>query len=347
MRFGYLFLAAAMFALAACEDPKENGPEPGQDPNVDINYWSIHELAPKGVKSIIGESYTVNYDNAGRITSYVTDYITTTYSYNSKGLPVTIVSEQTYGEEHYTTTQTFEYNNTGKFCPYPMGPGNIFHILDNGLVPDLSKVTWASDEEDTIVMEYKFKGDQLTVSTSGGNRTKPDSLGNMVPVVYDDLVFEYKGTYPYQIELDHEFLGPITYQENGMFDSYVEGLYSWEAGFEGIIISHRTFTVNKNFNNVMLLDKLERKDYITFMKDSVPTTELYDVTTTICTYDEKGNLVQGETTHTQDDCDHMITTYNYTFDNKGNWIKVDATNQNLTHPKKSNSWSEERQIIYY
>ena len=341
MKFKYLFLAAAMFAVAACEDPQENGLEPEQDPSGDVNYWYIHGLAPKGVKSIATQGYTENYDNAGRITSFVSDNSSTTYTYNSKGLPATIVSTDIYDGKEYSTTQAFEYNNFGAFCPYPMGPGHVFHLWENGLVPDLSKVTWTSEEDGTIVMEYKFEGNELIISTSGGNRTMPDSLGNMVPVVYDDLVFEYRGAYPYQISLEHEFLGPMTYQENGMFDSYVEGFYSWTPGFEGFVTTHRTRTASKDFKNMMLMTREVSKYFNDGEADP------YDIETIVCSYDEKGNLLREEVTHTQEGCDHIITNYNYTFDSKGNWIKVDASNQNLNYPDWSNDWSEERQISYY
>ena len=164
MRIKHLFFMAvtAAFAFAACEDPIE-----GNDPGTvtgDGNFWTTYNLAPKGVKSITENGFTENYDQNGRLISTSRDDDTYTYTYNAEGY----VSKIEYESEHVgNTTTTFEFNNGDKFCPIPMGPGNIFHIFESGLVKGLSKVTLQEDDS-TTVMEYKFKGNTLTVSTSGG-----------------------------------------------------------------------------------------------------------------------------------------------------------------------------------
>lgn len=335
----YLLAAAAILAVAAC-DTETDAPE--QENQANGNYWSIHGLVPKGIKSIGSDYYTENYDSNGRLTSYSSqDGGSATYTYNSDGYPATIVTKESYDGVLYTTRQTFEYKNGSKFCPYPMGPGNIFHIFENGLAQGLSKVTWNSEEYGTTVMEYKFDGDKLTVSTSGGNRTMIDSLGREVPLVYDDLVIEYKGDYPYRFSQEHEFIGPLTYQANGMFDTYVEGFYSWNPMYAGVVTMERTRTVNKNFKDRMLIDREVSKYYNEGESDP------YDIETIVYNYNEHGDEIREEVTHTAEHADHIIMNYEYVYDDKGNWIKMTANIQNLNYPDYNNTWSSERQIVYY
>ena len=135
---------------------------------------------------------------------------------------IIIESEEDFNGTMVASTQKLEYDNGNKFCPLPIGPGKVFHIFEMGLTKGLSKVTFENEDYGTIVMEYKFKGDNLTISTSGGKeRLYDDSM------VYDDIIIEYEGNYPRYTRDEHEFIGPITYQANGQFDTYVEGFFSW------------------------------------------------------------------------------------------------------------------------
>ncbi len=326
----------AAFAFAACEDPID-----GNDPGTvtgDGNFWTTYKLAPKGVKSITENGFTDSFDKDGRIISTSSEEETTTYTYNAQGYILKIEYESNWGN----TTTTFEFNNGDKFCPIPMGPGNIFHIFENGLVKGLSKVTLQEDDS-TTVMEYKFKDNTLTFSTSGGYWTY-DTANQKVYERYEDIVFEYKDNYPYSLIGEHEFIGPITYQANGQFDTYVEGFYSWDEDYPGFITTHRTRTVNKNFKDKLLIEKEVGKYYNT------GEAEPWNIETITYTYNEKGDVISETTTNTASYSEDYLTTYEYEYDAKGNWTKRTST-MTVTRPsqpeQEPRTWTSERQISYY
>lgn len=342
MRFKYLFLmaATAVLSFTACEDP-DNGDDANGQNGGDSNFWATYQLAPKGVKSIAQDNLTDYFDKNGRLTSTVTSYGQTSYTYNAQGYVSKIVSQEDYGEGQISqSTQTLEYNNGDKFYPIPMGPGNVFHVYERGLTKGLSKVTFQGDDIGTITMEYKFQGDTLTISTSGGTLTMIDSLGQEVPMVYDDIVFEYDGNYPRYTTSEHEFIGPMTYQSNGQFDTYVEGFYSWTN--PDFVTLKRTRTVNKNFKDKLLTEKEESIYYND--GESTP----YDIETITFSYNDKGDVIKETDTHTAQFSENVETTYEYVYDSKGNWTKCTSTMITIGHPEiDPRIWTSERTITYY
>lgn len=332
-----LFMAAtALFAFTACEDPV-NGDDPENGGNGDANFWTTYQLVPKGVKTIVNDNFTDNYDSKGRLISSVSTWSTTTYTYNSAGYVSKIESEEDFNGTMVASTQKLEYDNGNKFCPLPIGPGKVFHIFEMGLTKGLSKVTFENEDYGTIVMEYKFKGDNLTISTSGGKeRLYDDSM------VYDDIIIEYEGNYPRYTRDEHEFIGPITYQANGQFDTYVEGFFSWDSAYAGQVTMERTRTVNKNFKDKLLVEKEVSKYYND--GESTP----YDIETITFSYNDKGDVIKETATHTIENSESSETTYEYEYDSKGNWTKCTGTMRILNvsgiDPR---SWTSERTITYY
>lgn len=328
--------ATALFAFTACEDPV-NGDDPENGGNGDANFWTTYQLAPKGVKTIVNDNFTDNYDSKGRLISSVSTWSTTTYTYNSAGYVSKIESEEDFNGTMVASTQKLEYDNGNKFCPLPIGPGKVFHIFEMGLTKGLSKVTFENEDYGTIVMEYKFKGDNLTISTSGGKeRLYDDSM------VYDDIIIEYEGNYPRYTRDEHEFIGPITYQANGQFDTYVEGFFSWDSAYAGQVTMERTRTVNKNFKDKLLVEKEVSKYYND--GESTP----YDIETITFSYNDKGDVIKETATHTIENSESSETTYEYEYDSKGNWTKCTGTMRILNvsgiDPR---SWTSERTITYY
>lgn len=328
--------ATALFAFTACEDPV-NGDDPENGGNGDANFWTTYQLAPKGVKTIVNDNFTDNYDSKGRLISSVSTWSTTTYTYNSAGYVSKIESEEDFNGTMVASTQKLEYDNGNKFCPLPIGPGKVFHIFEMGLTKGLSKVTFENEDYGTIVMEYKFKGDNLTISTSGGKeRLYDDSM------VYDDIIIEYEGNYPRYTRDEHEFIGPITYQANGQFDTYVEGFFSWDSAYAGQVTMERTRTVNKNFKDKLLVEKEVSKYYND--GESTP----YDIETITFSYNDKGDVIKETVTHTAQYSENTETTYEYEYDSKGNWTKCTGTMRILNvsgiDPR---SWTSERTITYY
>lgn len=337
----YLLAAVAMLAISACDNEQSTENDPSVEG--DSNFWYVNGMVSKGIKSITNDygNYTVteNYDSDGRLTSYVTPDGNVTYTYNSNGLPVKIVDNEQYGDKKNTSTTTFEYNNSSKFCPIPMSPGNIFHIFEQGLLPGLSKVTFYLGDEGSAVMEYKFQGDKLTVTTTCKNMTMWDDKGEEVPAEYDDIIFEYEGNYPYKYSGEHEFLGPLTYQDNGMFDKYIEGFYSWQT--PGFVTMKRTRTISKTSKKFMLVEKETDEWYND--GESKP----YDIETIVFTYNDKGDVIKEEITHTAEYAENSITSYEYEYDSKGNWTKMSGNIKKVGETEPYNSWTQERKVIYY
>ena len=338
MRIKHLLLmaVAANFAFTACEDTV-NGDDVNGENCGDANFWATYQLAPKGVKSIAQDNFTDNYDSKGRLISSVSTWSTTTYTYNSAGYVSKIESEEDYNGTMVASTQKLEYDNGNKFCPLPIGPGKVFHIFEMGLTKGLSKVTFENEDYGTIVMEYKFKGDNLTISTSGGKEILYDDS-----MVYDDIIIEYEGNYPRYTRDEHEFIGPITYQANGQFDTYVEGFFSWDSAYAGQVTMERTRTVNKNFKDKLLVEKEVSKYYND--GESTP----YDIETITFSYNDKGDVIKETVTHTAQYSENTETTYEYEYDSKGNWTKCTGTMRILNvsgiDPR---SWTSERTITYY
>ena len=338
MRIKHLLLmaVAANFAFTACEDTV-NGDDVNGENGGDANFWATYQLAPKGVKSIAQDNFTDNYDSKGRLISSVSTWSTTTYTYNSAGYVSKIESEEDFNGTMVASTQKLEYDNGNKFCPLPIGPGKVFHIFEMGLTKGLSKVTFENEDYGTIVMEYKFKGDNLTISTSGGKeRLYDDSM------VYDDIIIEYEGNYPRYTRDEHEFIGPITYQANGQFDTYVEGFFSWDSAYAGQVTMERTRTVNKNFKDKLLVEKEVSKYYND--GESTP----YDIETITFSYNDKGDVIKETVTHTAQYSENTETTYEYEYDSKGNWTKRTGTMRILNVSGiEPRSWTSERTITYY
>lgn len=344
-----LFMAAtALFAFTACEDPESiNGNDPdnnGKDPANATNFWYSYGLAPAGIKSIESEGYSETYDAKGRLISIQAPYGSTTVTYNEQGLPTQTVSEEGQGQDKVTTTMTYEYGNTGKFCPAPMSPGNIYHIFQQGLVPNLSKVTFNNHPYyGDVVMEYKFQGNKMTLVTTGG--TEFNERQERVPAEWEDVEMEYDGAYPKLLTNEHEFIGPITYQDNGMFDTYIEGFFSWDSLYPGFVTQRKTYTVSKSRQDMMLVDKLVIDWY------NEGEASPYNVQTTTYTYNEHGDVTREVETNTEEYSEDYLTTYEYEYDAKGNWTKSTSTSIRTRPNDDTNPeprvYVNERTITYY
>ena len=369
MRIKHLLImaAAAMFAIAACEDPEPiNGNDPanngkdttatnnGRDPfrpgrdttKVTTNYWYGQNTALRGIKSIVQEDDTEEYDSHGRLISTSSSNGETSYTYNLFGLLTKVTTtEMNWDSTTITYSETLEYGNTGKFCPVPMGPGSVFHIYWQGLAPGLSKITFENHPYNgDVVMEYKFQGDTLLVITTTGG-TMLDSLGNEVPAEWDDIEIEYAGAYPYRLANEHEFIGPITYQENGMFDTYIEGFFSWDPNYPGFVTQKTTRTVSKSRQDIMLVEK----EVIEMYNDGEPAP--WNIQTRTYTYNEHGDEISEAETNDGTYGEDYLTTYEYEYDAKGNWTKVTTTFVRTRPEDTDNStlrtYTQERTITYY
>lgn len=306
------FALAATLCLVSCNK------DDFADENT--NWWYRSQLGPKGVKSITDDyGNTTIYNQNGTVASEKQEGYEAKFTYNKDGLLTESNSTQVLNGKTITSVWKFEYNNKGKFVPRPIGVGSIFHVYLLGLVPDLSKVTIQDSEAGNCVMEYTFSGDKMTMTTTGG------AYGP-----YEPVVVEYKGNYPNSCETDMEFFGPITYQENGMFDTYTEGFIN-----EGQKTTTRTFHVLKGRNDMMLTEKMVDISW------GETTTDTY-------TYNEHGDQILSESV-TAHEKSRSETTYEY--DSKGNWVKAEWVHS--YYDTSAGKWVERnrstqtRKIEYY
>ena len=340
MRKLLFILAAAALCVVACkkDDNQNNG-------SVDGNYWTIHNNAAKGIKTVVQDNVTYNFDKDGRLVSQKTQYDETLYTYNSDGFP-TKVTAKTFDDKGTVlseSTNTYEYGNKGKWTPVPMGPGNVMHIFMQGLYNGLSKVTMTGTWCGDAVMTYKFNGNKLTISTTATEAPKP----------FEDLVFEYDGAYPVHSKRAPVGTGEfgeemaMTYQANGMFDTYQENFLT-----DGIVYMERTTTVNKSIKTVMCADSEVSKYWNLNYNDkgtAISKKELYRTETITYTYNEHGDCTSETTINDEEGSWDYLTTYEYEYDSKGNWTKCTST-MTVTRPANAQEpqvFTTNRTIQYY
>lgn len=337
-----LFAAAALCMVACKKDDN------GGNGSADGNYWTIHNTVAKGIKSVEMDNYAYYFDKDGREIGSKSSYGESSITYNSDGFPTRIESKDIQdGKVTSTEVQTFEYGNKGKWTPVPMGPGNVFHIYMQGLYNGISKVTWTGGYNDGAVMEYKFNGNKLTVTTTSPDAERGD---------FEDIVFEYDGAYPTHYKRAPvgtgefgEEIGPLTYQANGMFDQYKENFLT-----DGIVYQETIINVSKKFKNVMQAESEVRKSYnLNFNDDgkAVSQRELYRTSTNTYTYNEQGDVVSetNKNLPADDMSEDYLYTYEYEYDAKGNWTKC-TTTMTVTRPANASEprvYTQERKIQYY
>lgn len=310
----FLFCAALCSSFfTSCDLEKLANNDNNKEDKSDINWWFRANLAPyDSVQSIKTEYGETRYDKQGRLTTFIRPFgddmeSVTTYEYNSDNLPIKKIEEGPYSN----STIEYEYNNKGKFCP---ASGMDIHFYSCGLIPNLSKMKITYNDGSVRTSTFTFDTDgNLTIISKEGE--------------FGDTVFvTYKDNYPYKYEGEFDFVGPVTYQANGMIDSYTEGY----KGGDGEIYSTRNYFYRKDFKNAMLVDRWEDKE------DKLNAYTTFE-------YDENGNVIKETYTEERNGSKRdNVTTYSYKFDSKGNWIEC-AT----TYPGSNQPSIETRTILYY
>ena len=199
--------------------------------------------------------------------------------------------------------------------------GYLCDVFENGLYPGLSKWTH-TDEYAQEVTQYSFQGDTLTIHFTSDNPQES----------YNDILVRYDGAYPVSACSDYDTLGILTYQENGMFDTFVDGSYD-----NGELYKLRTITVNCKYGNRML----KEREVIQYFNGEFSRTE-----TTVYTYNKHGDCILEESTNSLWEEQNSRLETSYIYDSKGNWtkrydIRVFDTETNPV------SFVSEREIKYY
>ena len=316
-----MFCLAAAVLFTACGPDAFDG---------DGNWWTRMNMAT-GVKSITevstyeggSSTTTYEYDKAGKLVKLMDEWNEEVYTYNADGLIAKFVqTSKGAGGSNATYSRTYTYGDANKDRYLPrqvMGGGMPMHLDRAGLLPGLVKIETDSNGEKTVI-EFSFKGDVLTIKGTGKNEW--DNY---------ETTCEYAGAYPNKAQNQYEFMGPITYYENGMIKSYREGFLDEE----GAITTDRT-TTYKNFENKL---NLQEKMVEVFTGGGQ--------TTVTRTYDKYGNLIK-ELNEYQDADSHNseYLECSYEYDNKGMWTKMTSKWVN-NNGQVYNQSTVTRTIVYY
>ena len=130
---------------------------------------------------------------------------------------------------------------------------------------------------------------------------------------------------------DYDTLGLLSYQENGMFDTFVDGYYE-----NGELYKLRTVTVNRKFGNRMLKEREVIQYFGEFSRTE----------TSVYTYNGRGDCILEESTNSLWEEQNSRLETSYTYDSKGNWTKRYDKRifDTETYPV---SFVSEREIKYY
>lgn len=322
----FLLAVLAVTALLSCSNDefKHEGAEEPEEYVNPVNYWYRAGMVSAGIRSIGDIADTVFYDQDGRRILSKNARHEWVYTYNSDGLPVSVVEQMhdAVGNPITIATDTYEYANEGRFIPMTGFFGYLCDVFENGLYPGLSKWTH-TDEFAQEVTQYSFQGDTLTIHFTSDNPQES----------YNDILVRYEGAYPVSACSDYDTLGLLSYQENGMFDTFVDGCYD-----NGELYKLRTVTVNRKFGNRMLKDR----EVIQYFNGEFSRTE-----TTVYTYNGRGDCILEESTNSLWEEQNSRLEQSYIYDSKWNWTKqnnIRIFDSNTTNPV---SFVTEREIKYY
>lgn len=311
----FLLLGAflAFSLVTSCE--KENSSNDDPNDGGGTNWWYRAAMGPEGVKSItcVGDyDDIVKFDKDGKIT-YRKEWSTeTTYEYDSNNYLIKTIETT---QKNTPIETLYEYKNKGKFVPT-----ETFHWKDMGLVPELSRTVNLSNGDTTSVSSFNFLA----------NGNLEIELTDKYHIYRDTIV--YNGAYPTEYyDGRWMYIGPCTYQANGMFDVYKEGFHAPGQQAENA----RTYYFSKEFSAKMLI-----------IKDEEITPK--DRSETKYEYDSKGNPVKITRNYYGTSPEYntvAVTTYQYSYDKNDNWtsrtVHYTETNQ------QDNEYEETRIIEYY
>ena len=245
--FRFLAFAAAVLCIVSCGKGRLWEDEPI---DMNSNWWYRSNIVYGGIRTIDEGLTGYEYNKQGRLIRVHDDLMEKSITYNSKGLPYS-VSYRNYDERGtltYSSEQHFEYYNYGKYCPVISNPGDEeFKLLDNGLLPGLSRIVWETSDKGRIESEYVFSGNTLTIVTT--NLEDPAD-------VYENLVVEFRGDYPYSFRGKGYYFSVTGYQRNGMFDEFREGYLD-----NGVLTNDFYYCIVRDFNEMMLVESIDEDVY--------------------------------------------------------------------------------------
>lgn len=291
-----IVLLGAIVGLFSCEKISQ--------PSKDANWWIRRGIDYSGIKYIeegyngpssigmvVTAAFTYNRNGTCASKKYPTMDEEHLYSYNDDG---SLAKDLLYQNTTLVETVEYEYNNTGRYVP---------RIDDNasvsmeGLTPNLSKITYSYNGALWRVEEFSFDGDILKIVISTYQNGKQDSQ--------KEYKVEYKGAYPYKCQTNSYFIESISYQENGMFDTVIEGYVS---SFDGDITRITSkFVKGRNDKNLFetIISEEPERSFVTRYS-----------------YNEHGDYLEITNEESKYGKTSVVTDKaEYEYDSRGNWVK--------------------------
>lgn len=283
--------------MACKEKQNPENSNPKEDTAV---WWSQNHRTQLGllgdVKSVTmyysDSEYTLTeFDALGNITSekdYTDEGLQSfiEYSYNDKNQLITKNSND-------TITQ-YEYGNHSKFVPT-----NSLHWEDSQFLKSLSKITCADGSKIVFIASE----DEIVAISNN-----------------DTTIIKYSGILPisaqYGDSKNGAFVGPVSYQKNGMFLNYTE-----KTIVNGVATMCKT--TYKTDDTFMLVNTYENEEG-----------------TTAYTYNDNKCILK---TSVNGGAGYEANYYNYEYDNQGNWTSY--TMNFSSYP--SLTFQYKRKITYY
>ena len=288
----------------------------------ETKYWDKYSDIKPGIKSVIIDDRGVqveisNYDRKGRIISHAECYLamdsdakndvwksggSTIYLYDVYGR----LSKMESTEMYIPQCVLIEYGNHGRYIPFRLESGEYTGLLETRLIRDITKITCMYSNGVTETHTFKPDGKNIQHSflkVTPGARDKKEL----------QLIYYYDNGLPEYFDIPDGHVGPVSYWEDGSFDSIPEIRHS---GRNTLVSSFTKYTPTYNVDKITL--KIGDEIYIHNYK-----------------YDEKDNLIEDSS-----------GKYFYEYDSFGNWTKKNCKNNEATSVNDANCITT-RSIHYY
>lgn len=242
----------------------------------------------------------------------------TTYVYDENGRLITINSTDD------PIMVTIKYGNHEKYVPFDIltgpGKGEIRNIVGARLIKNISEITLTYKDSSVYSHSYIPYKHQL-IHKYADPKANETGVKKQQNIEFNELGL------PAFISMGNGYIGPISYQDDGWFDSIP------------IIIKDTIGSCNNESYTVWTYkDGTHLLDCIQIIMSGIKTqNQLF--------YNEKG-LVVGETVTTES-FDHPIIHkyYDYEYDSRGNWIKKYNVESTISNSSKTEL--SVRNIQYY
>lgn len=274
-------------------------------------YWDEYTDITPGIKSTHMNDRSVQgvntiYDRRGMVLMDATWAIIVTesgdtvksqstnhYSYDDNGRLFSI--SMTDGPD----LTTIEYGDHGMYVPISQlsGPsgGEIQSLVSTRLIKGITAINMEYSSGTTIRHEFIPDGNRLIHKYSDVSKTRGKIEKQQIIECND------KGL-PYYLSLEKGHIGPVSYQDDGYFDSIPE-FHDQTGSDREKICTIRKFAKGTHLTSEWIIDNEDFSFRVCYF------------------YNENGDLVSSRNYRGTEDNNSMHQDYTYEYDSHGNWIK--------------------------